>query len=192
MSVRTMSWTRIAWLGGLVALAVAIVLPLQAQQQGEDPAKKAQQAAQPAKADQRLDQQINQAKEELQLLELRLDMERAQVKLAEARLEQAKHWKARYEQLIRTGFVTEERLIAARDEVLMLEAHTAAEKAEVKEAELRVQHARRRLDYGEFPPSPADNRFDELDRRLSAVERKVDTLQHEVGHISREVPPETR
>jgi len=142
--------------------------------------------AKPSRIDMNLDQQINQAKEEIELLKAQLDAKKALCKIGEARLEQAKAWKAHFEGLFRAGKVTEDKLLASKDDLLMLEAHLAGEKADVKLAEMRVRQAQRRLDYGEFPMTPVENRLSEIDQRMSSMELKIDRLQHEVGRLRRD------
>jgi chromosome segregation ATPase len=181
-----------AVLGLMACMALTVAAKAQDSKGEQSKPSPSTKDAEKQKGDPRLDQQINQARENLEFLEFQLDTKRAQVKLAEARLDVARRWKTRYEKLFTGGHVTEERLLAAGDEVLMLEAHLAAEKAELKEAEMRAKYARRRLDYGEFPLNPVNERFDDIERRLSSLERKLDLIQHSLGHLNREVPPETR
>lgn len=187
--------------GGVAALAFAVFLG-SAQGQKPDaggakpPEKPAATATAPAhtsaRADAELDQQINQAKEEIELLEMQLDAKHALLKIGGARLEEAKRWKDRYAGLLREGKVTEERYLAAKDDVLMLEAHLASEKADVRGAELRLKYAKRRLTYGEFGRSPVERRLAEAEQRLADAETKIDLLQHEVGRIRRLQAPESQ
>ena len=137
------------------------------------------------RGDPALDQKINQAREELELLELQLATRKAQLQLAEARLAEARRWRDVFKKLFHDGFASEERFIAARDDVLMHEAHVAAEKGAVQEVELRVKQAKRRLDYGEFPSRPQEGRLVSLEQRLDSVERGLDLLQQEVASLKR-------
>ncbi len=137
------------------------------------------------RGDPALDQRINQAREEIELLELQLATRKAQLQLAEARLAEARRWRDVFKKLFRDGFASEERFIAARDDVLMHEAHVAAEKGAVQEVELRVKQAKRRLDYGEFPSTPQEGRLVSLEQRLDGVERGLDLLQQEVASLKR-------
>ena len=47
--------------------------------------------------------------------------------------------------MVREGKVIEDRMLAARDDVLMMDAHVAAEKAELKVAEIRAKYARQHV-----------------------------------------------
>jgi hypothetical protein len=137
------------------------------------------------RVDMSLDQKVNQANEEIELLELQLQTRRAQLHLAEARLAESKRWRARFEKLLQSGHATHERLIAAGDDVLLHETHVAAEKAGVQEAELRLRQARRRLAYGEFPLVPQESRLAEIEQRLESLEKGLDLLQQDVGNLKR-------
>jgi hypothetical protein len=142
--------------------------------------------------DMTVDQKVNQAREEIELMELQVETRRAQLRLAEARLAESKRWLARFEKLMKTGFATEERYLAARDDVLLHETHVASEKAGVQEAELRVKQAKRRLTYGEFPLVPSDSRVAEIEQRLESLEKGLDLLQQEVGNLKRIIRPQGR
>jgi len=162
--------------------------PKQEQSKSSPPAK----STQARRIDMSLDQKVNQAREEIELLELQVETRRAQFRLAEARLAESKRWLARFEKLLQTGFATEERCLAARDDVLLHETHVAAEKAGVQEAELRVKQAKRRLAYGEFPLIPPESRVAEIEQRLESLEKGLDLLQQEVGNLKRMIRPQTR
>lgn len=176
-------------LGSILALMVGhwIDGSARAQVPGPEPAKdtRPERPREPAKGDPALDQKINQAREELEMLELQLQTRRAQLQLAEARLAEARRWREVFQKLHHDGFASEERYIAARDDVLMHEAHVAAEKGAVQEAELRVKQAKRRLAYGEFPPMLQEGRITGLEQRLESVERGLDLLQQEVASLKR-------
>jgi hypothetical protein len=196
MDARTLIRCRLARLvlGGVTALTVGFLL---ASARGQQPTGGAPNPPQQAGAavavrpDPDLDQQINQAKEEIELLEMQLVAKRALLQIGEARLEEAKHWRTHYENLLRDRKVTEERYLAAKDDVLTMEAHVASEKCDVKGAEMRLNYARRRLNYGEFARSPVERRLAEVEQRLAEAESKIDLLQHDVGRLRREKPAET-
>ena len=78
-----------------------------------------------------------QRRDRLDVLEAQLEARRTLVGIDESRAEHAKRWQAYYEKLVREGKVIEDRMLAARDDVLMMDAHVAAEKAELKVAEIR-------------------------------------------------------
>jgi multidrug resistance efflux pump len=169
-----------------MAAGLVMVGRASAQQPKPDPSSSAQpKPVESRRLDPGLDQKINQAREEIEILELQLETRKAQLHLAEARLAEARRWKGLFEKLFRDGFASEERYLAARDDVLMHESRVAAEKAGVQEAELRVKQAKRRLDYGEFPLIPQESRLAELEARLSGLEKSIDLLQQEVGNLRR-------
>jgi hypothetical protein len=133
----------------------------------------------------------DRAKEELEVLEGLLEAKQAMLRVAEARAEQAKRTEAHYERLVRDGRVTEDRLFAARDDVLMMESVLAWGRADVKVAEIRVKHARRFASQGAGAAHGAARLLADLEERLVEAEVKADVLQHEVGRLRRELPRET-
>lgn len=134
----------------------------------------------------------DEANEAIELLDMQLQTKRDLLQIGEKRLEDARHWKAHYASLLREGKVTEERYLAARDDVLMLEAHLASEKAELKADELRLKFARQRLEKGTFVRVPIERRLAEVEQRLAEAEAKIDLLQHSLGRLLRETPGETK
>jgi hypothetical protein len=141
-------WFVRAALGGAVALAVGLAAAT-ARSQPPPPAADKPAAGQTAPAprstrvDQEVEQQANQARERLEVMDAWLEAKRALLRIDESRAEQAKRWKAHYENLVRDGKVTEDRALAARDDLLMMEGHVEAERAELRVAEMRVRNARR-------------------------------------------------
>ena len=157
----------------------------EAQQSKESPAAKSTEVR---RHDMDSDQKVNQVHEDIELLELQLATKRAQLGLAEVRLEKSKRWLARYQKLLNIGRVTNERLIGARDDVLLHETHVASDKAAVQEAELRLNHAKCRLAYGEFPLIANESRLGEIEQRLASLERGLDLLQQEVASLKSHNP----
>lgn len=106
---------------GMLGLTAVLMPPRPAsgQKPPQEESKSATEVKPPksAKADSELEQQINQAKDELELLELQLEAKKVALRIDEARLKEAKRWKAHYEELLRSGKVTEDRLLAANDDV---------------------------------------------------------------------------
>ena len=190
---RSFRWTA---LGGVLTLALA-GFSVKAWGQLPSPASNksaAETNSQGSKSpgtDRDIHQQANPERDELAVLEVRLEAQRALLGIAEARREQAKRWEAHYEQLFRDRKVTEDRLLAAKDDVLMIEAHVAGERAELNVAEIRLGQARRRVANGEPATGVGERRLAEVEQRLAGAERKIDQLQHEIGRLRRDVPRET-
>src|SRR5262249_48195531 len=106
-----------------------------------------------------------------------------------------KRTEAHYDRLVRDGRVTEERLLAARDDVLLTESLLAWGRAELKVAEIRVKNARRLAAQGGTAADGASRRLAELAGRLVEAEVKADLLQQEVVRVRRELsrePPPAR
>jgi hypothetical protein len=133
----------------------------------------------------------DQDREDAEALEALLDAKCALLRAGESRAEQARRSEARYEGLFRRGMATEDQVIAARDDVLMMDAAVAWRRAELKVAELRVQDARRLAAHGGTAADGVGRRLAELEERLIGAEMKADVLQHEVGRLRRELPRET-
>lgn len=132
------------------------------------------------------DRRVDQAREEVEFLKSNLDAQNALLRIDESRLQQAKSWKTHFEELFRKKEVTEDRLLAARDDILMFEAHLVGDRANVKLAELRLRQAQHRLDNGEFSTGHDDSRTSDLEKRLASMELKVEQLSAEVGRLRRE------
>jgi hypothetical protein len=113
----------------------------------------------------------------LEVLEAQLEAKRSLVRIDESRADQAKRWRAYYEQLVRDGRVIEDRLLAARDDVLMMDAHVMAEQAELRVAEIRVKYARRHATQGDQAAGGADQAREELDVLEALLEAKRSLLR---------------
>jgi hypothetical protein len=133
----------------------------------------------------------DQAREELDVLEAQLEAKRALLRVGESRAEQARRVEAHYERLFRGGMATEDLVLAARDDVLLMDSALAWGRADLKVAEARVKGARRLAAHGGPAADAAGRRLAELEERLAVSEMKSDVLQHEVGRLRRELPRET-
>ena len=163
-----------------------VVKPLTAPEEGESaPVVKPSRGTM---GDRDLDERINQANEELELLQVQLEAKKAILRISEARLQEAKRRTARYEELFKSGRVPEERFLSAKDDMLMMEADVAGERAEIKAAEMRVNQAKRRITYGEFPTNPLERQLANIEHWMAVTESKLDVIQQEVGRLRREAP----
>jgi hypothetical protein len=133
----------------------------------------------------------DQAWEDAEALEALLGTKRALLRDGESRAERARREESRYEDLFRRGLATEDLVIGARDEVLMMDAALAWGRAELKVAELRVKDAHRLASQGGTAADSVGRRLAELEERLVSAEMKADLLRHEVGRLRRELPRET-
>jgi hypothetical protein len=133
----------------------------------------------------------DQAREDAEALETLVDSKRSVLRAGESRLEQARRAAERYEALFRRGLATEDQVLAARDDVLMMDAVLAWGRAQLKVAEVRAADARRLATQGGTAADRVDRRLAELEERMIAAEMRADILQHEVGRLRREQPRET-
>jgi hypothetical protein len=133
--------------------------------------------ATPGPGSQRSEVDAVQSRDSLEVQEAQLEARRALVKIDELRAEQAKRWKTYYEKMVREGRVIEDRMLAARDDVIMIDAHVAAERAELKVAEIRLKLAQRRAGQGGQPPNAAEQAKEELDELDALLQEKQDLLK---------------
>jgi hypothetical protein len=133
----------------------------------------------------------DEGREELEVLEALLEAKRNLVRAGESRAAEAKRVEVHHEKLLRDGMVTEDQLLAAKDEVLLMDAVLAWARADLKVTDIRVKDARRLALHGRSAADGADRRLTGLEERLAEAEMKSDILQHEVGRLRRELPRET-
>ncbi len=117
---------------------------------------------------------IQAASDEAELMRLRREGKAAEVKKGEARLDLARAVAARYEHLLKQdNAVSSEDVLHARTELKVAEADLAGKKAELAEADLRLEQARRKL------PPPADRAEPaeaEADRDTAPARRRPDAV----------------
>jgi hypothetical protein len=174
--LRTPHWIARTALGSALALSVVSVLAVVATSWGQppSPARGAPAAKvylpRPGSAGGHVD--ADQARDGLEVREAQLEAKRTLVRIDESRAEQAKKWRAYYEKLVREGRVIEDRLLAARDDVLMMDAHVMAEQADLKVAEIRAKYARQHASPGDQAVRGADQAREELDVLEALLEAK--------------------
>jgi hypothetical protein len=115
-------------------------------------------------------------------------MERDQLRLAEARLEQASRWESRARELAHFGRVPIEQFIMVQDAVLMRHSDVVAQKAALKAAELRLAQAKRGISSDWSISSHSERRLAEVERRLAALEGAVRSLRQETEHVQLDLP----
>ncbi len=132
-----------------------------------------------------------QAREEVGALEAVFSAKQALLRASESRAAQSRQTEAHYRQLFRDRMATEDMLISAQDDVLLMDAGLAWSQADVKLAESRVKKARRDAEGGGQSADGSGTGLTLLDQRLIQTEMKVAVLQHEVGRLRRAIPRET-
>jgi hypothetical protein len=133
----------------------------------------------------------DQAREESEVLEALLAAKRELLQAADSRAAQARKAEAHYEQLFRNGMATNDLVLGARDDVLMMDSLVAWRRADLKVTKVRLKNARRISARPGAAANHADRRIAELEERLAATEMKADVLQHEVGRLRRQLPRES-
>ena len=99
----------------------------------------------PANLDPALAEQVQQARDDIELLEAQLEIKRAQVRAARTALESALQQRKQLANLAASGTLPRETLDRAVREAAALEAQLLIKEAEVREPEVRLRQARRRL-----------------------------------------------
>jgi hypothetical protein len=128
--------------------------------------------------------------EELELLGLRVETERAQLRLAESRLEQAKRWEARVWELTDHGRLPVVQFMEAQDNALVRQSDVVAQKAALRTAELRLSQAQQGISSDRSASSASEGQLAEVERRLAALEGAVRRLRPETKHVQLDLPIE--
>ena len=126
-----------------------------------------------------------QAKLELNILENRVTVKQAELKVEETRLDLAQKLKSNNDDALRARVGSPINSLVSKLDVVHQEARIAAKKAEIAEASLRYDAARRRFQAGLYPLVTTDDRQAELERRLAELEGKVERLVDRVEGLGR-------
>jgi hypothetical protein len=146
-------------------------------------------AVQPSPEQRALPALIEQARDEVELLEVQRAVKRAQYEAAKVGIESARMKSGQFERLHATGAVDQRTVMEARTALAELEAQVRVKEAELLEPEVRLKQARRRLAGLEKQAAPAPARTDP-GQRLQALEKKLDALRQEVEALRRELRPQ--
>ncbi len=133
-------------------------LPKAAQDVPPDP-DAARPAAKPPRVPSAWAEELEKAREDVELLEAQLGVKRAQFEAVQLALRQAKVALERVQDSHEAGAISEKEFLRARLEVAALEAQVLVKQAELREPEVRLRHARRRLAAltpPSAPPAPPD------------------------------------
>src|SRR4051794_20347489 len=114
---------------------------------------------------------------ELVVLQLRIEAEQARVKEAEARLDQSMRTLESVERLHKSAVVSEGEVSQARGEVEIRKAQLQVQQLAVKEAEARLQQAKRSQTGGDNTPPTLDRRLAEMDRKLDLILKQLEGLK---------------
>jgi hypothetical protein len=144
-------------------------------------------------------EQLEEARDEVELLEAQLEGKHAEVKEALARLKQAEVELKRLKEVRAKAkeAATAQDIEAAQSRVEVRQAQVQGKKAQFREAALRLQQAKRRLarlekrqakdtsDSRRPPEKPTIDR-----KKFRELEKKLDALRKDVESLRREMPPE--
>jgi RNA polymerase sigma factor (sigma-70 family) len=134
-------------------------------------------AAEPIAGAGRADQ-VEQARDEVELLEAQVAVRRAQLRAAQVSLAPA-------HEMARAGVPT-----ISRGEVAALEGQVEIRTAELNESEVRLTQARRRLARLTGAGQPAaEQQPRQLNQKAAELEKKLDALQKELDGLRREIRP---
>lgn len=98
-------------------------------------------------------EEIENARDEVELLDVQLQGKRAELKEVETRLQTAARQRDHLQQLYQKGTVSEGEMAKARDGFDLAKAQVESKMVQVKEAEVRLNQAKRRLARLQPPPS---------------------------------------
>jgi bla regulator protein blaR1 len=141
--------------------------------------------------------QVQDLQDEIELLEAKLDVKKAELVAAEKALSAAMARLDRIKKLSATGAISMEELTRAQGDVDTLEAQLLVSKAGLKEPEVRLKQARRRLERlrgraDDVPaaPPPEEAKRAEARKRLQELERKLNDLLKEMDALKKELGPQ--
>jgi RNA polymerase sigma factor (sigma-70 family) len=146
-------------------------------------------AMQPSPEQRALPALIEQARDEVELLEAQRAVKRAQYEAAKVGVEAARMKFTRVQELYKTSAVDERLFAEARTALAESEAQIRVKEAELLEPEVRLKQARRRLAGLEKLAAPAPAPTDP-GQRLQALEKKLDALRQEVEALRRLLRPQ--
>jgi beta-lactamase regulating signal transducer with metallopeptidase domain len=159
-------------------------------------------------AERELAARLEQAGEEVALLGAQLQVKRAQLRAAQLSLDRARAQLKRFAKLSAGGALSEAEYAKAKDDAASAEAQLQIKEAELREPEVRLQLARRRLarlqeQAGSRPAAsatpatssqplpaakPAEGGLTDDRRRLLELEKKLDRLLQEVESLRKQIP----
>jgi beta-lactamase regulating signal transducer with metallopeptidase domain len=145
---------------------------------------------------------IEQARDEVELLEVQLEVKKAQFEAAELSFQQAKE---RVGRLAKDGTVPAAALAQAQQEVDSAKVQLVIKRAELREPEVRLQQAKRRLERLEQAAKDPEKetaeerreRLEKLGKQLEALEKQAEALRIEIRRLNppdkdRELKPDYR
>jgi hypothetical protein len=132
--------------------------------------------------------QLEQARDEVELLEAQLAVKKAQLKAAAIGRQAARN-RLRMNEAGGAAVPLWERA-KSEEELAAAEAQLEIKSAEVKEPEVRLDQARRRLARLEKSAAPQpDGRHQHLEQRQQELEKKLEALRREAEQLRRELQP---
>jgi hypothetical protein len=120
--------------------------------------------------------QVEQAKDEVEVLEAKLEVKKAQLKAATVSLDAARRFAAHASGDPKTPI-----------ELAALSGQVDVKSAELKESDVLLQQAKRRLQKLQGPAKPSrDPNVQQLDQRATELEKKLDALNKELERLRKE------
>jgi beta-lactamase regulating signal transducer with metallopeptidase domain len=191
----------LSWVGVVAVLGMAVLLPLglvwpQAHAAEDEPADRPTAVDEPAPRQDPLPhdaarfplpeergsrqalEQIQNVRDEIELLEAQRDIKRAMLQAAETDLKQAEVAAALVREMSRAGNVTEQAQRTAEAKIATAREQVRVKEAELKEAEIRLRQAQRRLAQLQHAAPTS-----EMAENLAWAERLFDTRQKDLGIV---------
>jgi beta-lactamase regulating signal transducer with metallopeptidase domain len=145
-----------------------------------------------------LAEQIEHARDEVELMEANLEVKRAQYAAAERAVAQARKHAERVGQLAKSNAISQEEYLAALQRAESDEAQLLIKRAELREPEVRLMQAKRRLarleqtakeQRGPVEKEKPKAATDGEDLRLRRLEMQLDAIKKELDALRRELRP---
>jgi RNA polymerase sigma factor (sigma-70 family) len=129
-----------------------------------------------------------QVQDEIELLEAQLEAKQAELRAAHAMVEAAKLEAARVSDLVKKGLSSQGELGRMQQDMAAREAQVLLKRAEMKEPEIRLKQARRRL--AALQGSRDQPGRGDLGQRVRELEEKVMAMDRDLARLKQVVRPE--
>jgi RNA polymerase sigma factor (sigma-70 family) len=128
--------------------------------------------------------------DEAELLRAQLDAKEAELHGAEMMLQSAEHRAGRLKQLVSSGTVSQEGVEKANGDVVVQQAQLLTKRAEMKELQVRLKQALRKLESASTASTAARKpATTDAAQQLKSLESKMESLRRELEALRRQLQP---
>jgi chromosome segregation ATPase len=125
--------------------------------------------------------------DDVELLKAQLEAKQAELRGAEMMLATLEHGMQRMLQMANSGVVSEGTIEKAKQEVVSQKAQLLVKRAELKETQLRLKHALRRLENAPPPQKPPAKAESNAEQQLKALGSKLEALRRDLDSLRRQL-----